>query len=277
VHGSKPSTSAQTVAMCRAVLTSMGVLDDALAVTMLHRPQRLLARWFGHPPLTQLARSPTFSFLAARTSFFDDAVTSALDSGVEQVAIIGAGYDSRAWRLARPGVHFFEVDHPATQRDKRRGAPEGGPTFVAADLDTERLTALLPAAGLDTKKSTVFIVEGLTMYLSEPTVRRMLRDLTTLSPAGSRLAANFTVKGGGSSSPLSRSVAWITRVTWRARGEPTHRWVDPHTLEDVLLTCGWTACEVVPAPELAARFLGDTDLRLDGLNPGAICVAATPA
>lgn len=230
VHPTKPSASAQTVAMCRAVLTSMGVVEDPLARSMLHRPHRVLARCLRIPPLTRLARSPTLTFLAARTRFFDEAVESALDSGIEQVAIIGAGYDSRAWRFGRSGVRFFEVDHPATQHDKRRRAPAGGPTFVAADLTTERLTDVLPAAGYDASTMSLFVVEGLTMYLPESTVRTVLTDLATLSPAGSGLAANFTVKGGGSVSPVSRAIAWITRTTWRARGEPTHGWVRSDTL-----------------------------------------------
>jgi methyltransferase (TIGR00027 family) len=84
-------------------------------------------------PFRRLARTPTLTFLAARTRFFDDAVTDGFEAGASQVVIVGAGYDSRAWRLARPGVRCFEVDHPATQADKRARAPaDGGPTFVPA-------------------------------------------------------------------------------------------------------------------------------------------------
>src|SRR5580704_11777493 len=58
-------------------------------------------------------------YLAARTSFFDRTVVSALDRGVRQVVVGAAGYDGRAFRYAKPGVHWYEVDHPATQRDKQ--------------------------------------------------------------------------------------------------------------------------------------------------------------
>ncbi|MBA2625656.1 MAG: class I SAM-dependent methyltransferase [Acidimicrobiia bacterium] len=50
----------------------------------------------------------------------------ALDAGIEQVAVIGAGYDRRAWRFHRDGVQFFELDHGATQQDKARRAPGRG-------------------------------------------------------------------------------------------------------------------------------------------------------
>src|SRR5580704_1687042 len=58
-------------------------------------------------------------YLAARTSFFDRTVVSAIDRGVRQVVLGAAGYDGRAFRYARSGVHWYEVDHPATQRDKQ--------------------------------------------------------------------------------------------------------------------------------------------------------------
>jgi methyltransferase (TIGR00027 family) len=218
------------------------------------------------------------AFLAARTRFFDDAVTSALDANVQQVVIVGAGYDSRAWRLCRPAVRFFEVDHPATQRDKRARAPRGeGPTFVPADLRTDCLVGALRAAGYEASKPVVYVVEGLTMYLGEDDVRRLFTDLATLAPPGSRLAVNFTVAGGGSVAVPSRAIAWLTRRIWRAWGEPTHRWVQPEALEDLLLETGWLLADLVTAPALARKYLTGTPsgLALDGLNPGAICTTAT--
>ena len=260
--------------MCRAVLTSMGVVEDPFASRMLHAGPRAAARVLRLWPFSRLARSATFSFLAARTRFFDDAVTGALDRGVEQVVLVGAGYDSRSWRLARPGVRFFEVDHPATQRDKSRVAPAAGPTYVVADLCRDALDTVLPAAGFKRDQSAVFIVEGLTMYLPEPVVLRVLGTLAALSSPTSELAANFTVKGGGSVSPVSRMVAWATRWTWKIRGEQSHRWASTDPLPDVLAQTGWNVTELVTAPVLARRYLTGTRLRLDGLNVGAICVAA---
>jgi methyltransferase (TIGR00027 family) len=275
MRGSLPSSSAQTVAMCRAVLHRMGIVDDPLAEVMLRPGPRVLTGASDVWPLTRLARSPTLSFLAARTKFFDDAVTAALDDGIEQVAIIGAGYDSRAWRLCRPGVRFFEVDRPATQADKRTRAPSGGPSYVAADVAVDDLTMLLSDAGLDATRRSVLIVEGLTMYLSEPVVRATFEQLAALAPPGSRLAANFTVRGGGSVSPISRAVARIVRATWRARGEPIHDWARHSEITALVTETGWFPDDVVPGPALASRYLSDSALPTDGLNPGAICLAAT--
>jgi len=181
VRDAKPSSSAQTVTLVRAHLTWVGVLDDPWAETMLRPRWRVMGHAMRRWPLTRYARSAAFSFLAARTLFFDDTVTGALDAGVHQVAVIGAGYDSRAWRLARPSVRCFEVDHPATQRDKRLRAPGGGPTYVAADLSRDSLAQVLPTAGFEPGVASVFVVEGLTMYLPERTVIAMLSTLAELS------------------------------------------------------------------------------------------------
>ena len=260
--------------MCRAVLNEMHVIDDPFAYSMLHPAHRMLARSMQFPLVSRLGRSPTFTFLAARTLFFDGETAAALDDNVDQVVIVGAGYDSRAWRLAREGVDFFEVDHPATQTDKQRRAPALGPVYVAADLQNQRLYSLLREAGLRTDRRSVFVVEGLTMYLPRTRVELLLRDLAEVSAPGSRLAVNFTVQGGGSASGASRAIAWLTRTTWRWRGEPTYGWVRPDALPELLQQSGWTVRHSLPAPALATRYLNNDVLRLEGLNPGAICVAA---
>ena len=147
-------------------------------------------------------------------------------------------------------------------------------TYVAADLNRDRLDALLPANGLRVAQPTMFIVEGLTMYLPEHTVRLMLSALAAIAAPGSRLAVNFTVQGGGSVSPVSQAIAWLTRLTWRFRGEPTHGWVRRDRLPELLTDTGWRTTTILPAPDLARRYLEARSLRVDGLNPGAICVAA---
>jgi methyltransferase (TIGR00027 family) len=123
------SSSAVNVALVRAHLTSLGVVDDPYARQMLPPNHRRVASALQLPGLRRLGQS-SFPYLAARTLLFDRFVRDALDGGVRQVVVLGAGFDSRAWRLARPGVTFFEVDQPATQADKRTRAPDGGPVYV---------------------------------------------------------------------------------------------------------------------------------------------------
>ncbi|MHB8328179.1 MAG: class I SAM-dependent methyltransferase [Acidimicrobiales bacterium] len=123
----RPSLTARGVAVARAGVerprSPMADLDGE------HRLEQGLARWFWLPS------GPLRRYLGVRTRFFDERVLDAISSGTDQVVIIGAGYDTRALRFRSPGVRFFEVDHPATQVDKRRrraacssSTSESGPT-----------------------------------------------------------------------------------------------------------------------------------------------------
>nr|WP_228122348.1 class I SAM-dependent methyltransferase [Saccharothrix syringae] len=161
-----------------------GVLDDPLAEAMPRPRWALVARAPRPRPFARWGRNSAFTLVAARPLGHDDAVRRALDDGVRQVVV--AGYDSRAWRLARPGVRFFEVDHPATQADKRRRAPAGGPRYVPVDLAADPLDRAL-------REAVLFVVEGLTPYLTEPRVRALLTALARLGgpPGGINPGAHF--------------------------------------------------------------------------------------
>src|SRR5580658_7589054 len=104
-------------------------------------------------------------YLEARTRFFDRVVVAAIGRGVRQIVVGAAGYDGRALRYARSGVHWFEVDHPATQRDKRDrlarlGLDVGQVRFVEADFTHDPVAERLTAAGLDPRKFSFFRREG---------------------------------------------------------------------------------------------------------------------
>ena len=154
------SSSAQTVALAKAQLHWSGGMNDPTVERLLTARHRAVARVLRLSSLKKYGQSPTFSFLAARSCFFDDAVRNGITESMHQVVIIGAGYDTRAWRLAQPGVRFYEVDHPATQCDKQKRAPAGKVTFVAVDLLRDSLHDRLITAGLLTTESTVSSSKG---------------------------------------------------------------------------------------------------------------------
>src|SRR5579864_4586739 len=88
------------------------------------------------------ARTRIGEYLRARTAFFDRVVVDAVDRGITQVVTGGAGYDGRAFRYARPGIRWFEVDHPATQADKRArlarlGLDASHIAFIPADFTAD--------------------------------------------------------------------------------------------------------------------------------------------
>jgi methyltransferase (TIGR00027 family) len=145
------------------------------------------------------ADSGFFSWLRARTLFFDDAVIRALQDEIRQIVVLGAGYDGRALRYRTPHVRFFEVDHPATQADKRRrlhdiDAALDGIMFVTADFTELGLGERLDAAGHDVTLRTLFVCEGVLRYLPEHWYRELLRVSAERAAAGSVLAVSISTR-----------------------------------------------------------------------------------
>jgi methyltransferase (TIGR00027 family) len=119
-------------------------------------------------------------WIAVRTAFLDDEVVRWPGA---QVVILGAGLDTRAARLRRPGIRFFEVDQPASQRDKLARLakldryPRDAATYVACDFEKDDFLERLRASGFDADAPALFIWEGVTPYLHEPAIRATLRRI----------------------------------------------------------------------------------------------------
>ena len=269
----KRSRTAQYVALTRAVLTEKQVLDDPYAAGMLTRPMRAVRVAMRLPPLRQRTDSPFFAALATRIAFFDGHVAAALDEGIDQVVIIGAGYDSRAWRFARPGTRFFEVDHPATQNHKRHRAPAGGgPKYVPLDLEANPLNEALVAGGFEWGRPALFVIEGVTMYLDGDSVRALLGQLADLAAPGSRLAVNFAAPPGtGTASDQWRQRA--LRLLGAASGERHRFFLTASEAGPFVAQTGWVLEEAGPLRERAPTLLGPTSMKIDGINPEGAVVA----
>lgn len=273
---SAPSSTAQNVALVRAHLTWLGILDDPFAESMLRPSWAWLERALRLPVLSGLGRNRTFSWLAARTRFYDDAVTSALDAGVRQVVVVAAGYDSRAWRLARPGVSYFEVDHPATQSDKRRRAPVGGPTYVPVELGVDALPEALRRTDFDPSARSVVTVEGLTMYLTETQVSDLFSALHGVCAPGSVVAVNFGMGVEAAATTASgKAGALLSQVSLKLTGERVTFRPTPAEARKLLTTTGWTPTSSRTAPELIHHYVTGTPLPTTGIRPTAFAMTAT--
>jgi methyltransferase (TIGR00027 family) len=154
--------------------------------------------------------------MALRTAAIDAAVRDAIAAGARQLVVLGAGYDGRAWRMPElAGVRVFEVDHPATQGDKRAHLAElppatGAITFVSIDFTRESLDAALDRAGHDRSSPTCWIWEGVVMYLTHDVMRATLAGIAGRSAPGSTLIVNYhTVHRG-----------LVARLMFRLIGEP---------------------------------------------------------
>jgi methyltransferase (TIGR00027 family) len=134
---------------------------------------------------------------ALRKKRIRELARSALNDGVAQLVILGAGFDSLSSELQRefPAVQFWEIDHPATQRHKMRACSEIGierVRFVPVDLSVAGLdTQALISNGFDSAKRTFWIAEGLLMYFPADIVSSLMKTLSSLSAAGSQFAFTF--------------------------------------------------------------------------------------
>jgi methyltransferase (TIGR00027 family) len=133
-----------------------------------------------------------------RTRFIEERLEQAIRDGVPQVVILGAGFDTRAYRLTEllKTARVFEVDQPSTQEYKKRRIRETGIevppnlTYVSIDFRHDKLGEVLAAAGYDSARKTFFICEGVTMYLPEAAVEETLRWVAAQAP-GSTIIFDF--------------------------------------------------------------------------------------
>ena len=134
-----------------------------------------------------------------RTRHIDDVLAEHLRAGVTQVVILGAGLDSRAYRFgeAMRGVRVFELDLPQTQNYKKArvrevlGSLPAHVTYTPIDFATQDLAAVLKSAGYDASKRTLFIWEGVTMYVPEAGIDATLRAVATNAARGSRIVFDY--------------------------------------------------------------------------------------
>lgn len=198
-----------------------GFHDPTARVFLSDKRRRSVARVeraarAGHRTIGLEAARVMADMMALRTSAIDAAVRDAIAGGAKQLVILGAGYDGRAWRMPElQGVKVFEVDHPATQAEKRARAAELPPAigtvkFVAIDFLRESLDTVLERAGHHRSVPTCWIWEGVVMYLTHDVMRGTLRKIAERSAHGSTLIVNYhTVLRG-----------FVARLIFKLIGEP---------------------------------------------------------
>ena len=133
-----------------------------------------------------------------RTRHIDDVLSQSLETGIGQVVILGAGLDSRAYRFGDlRTLRVFELDLPRTQAYKKKRVREvfgelpGHVTYVPIDFAQQSLDEVLDIAGYDRKKKTLFIWEGVTMYIPESAVDATLRAVVRIAAPGSQIVFDY--------------------------------------------------------------------------------------
>ena len=204
-----------------------------------------------------------FAHYLARKRWLEETTCQALDRGVQQVVVLGAGFDTLACRLhrERPAVHFFELDHPATQAPKKRAlGPAANLTYLPVDLASDSPAAVLRTCpAFSTNKPTLFIAEGLLMYFPEKRVVALLRELASLTrPPGEMLftfmgqAPDGSITFRGEHAAVSRWLRW--------RREPFQWGITRAALPEFLRSLGWRVDPVVDHDGLRTRILAPRGL-----------------
>jgi len=217
----------------------------------------------GHAIATRLdSRFPPMElWLALRVAYLDRLVGLAVDRlSIRQVVILGAGYDTRAARLPRAGVRFFEVDHPATQAAKRdklatlAGYPIDAITFASCNFEREDPIERLVACGFAATEPALVIWEGVVPYLTEPAVRATASRLATGLDPRSLVAFDFVGKKFAAGQSLSTKDE-ETRAYVGELGEPIRYGTDD--ILPLLHDCGFRWVRSLDFNELALEMLGD--------------------
>jgi methyltransferase (TIGR00027 family) len=224
-----------------------------------------LPAWFyafmKHLTATRYAQSRAagdLGFIVARCRYMDDMLTEALDQEIQQLVILGAGYDSRAYRFDRlkDGMKVFEVDHPATQQAKRKklgrilgaGGLPGYLTFVPIDFTRQPLAKRLPEFGYSERLKTLFIWEGVTMYLDASSVEDTLAFVAGHSAPGSAIVFDYMCKPPA---PPNRDagillLSFLRRFFDEVRGFA----IETGQIEPFLARCGFSQVRNIEAADL---------------------------
>jgi len=213
------------------------------------------------------------SIFVFRSRFAEDSLREAVEAGVRQFVVLGAGFDTFAYRQPpwSRELRIFEVDHPASQDFKKRRLEKMGITapanltFCPVDFESVTLEAGLAAASFDSARPSFFSWLGVTQYLTRDATLATLRFVCGLAP-GSQIL--FEVVPPDSSLPEQerKVVEWSAEAS-AARGEPWLSRFDPAEMRAHLAQLGYRSCvHLTPAQAQARYFQG----RTDGLNAPAM-------
>jgi methyltransferase (TIGR00027 family) len=199
----RPSITAEGIAILRALESKKPagerICYDPYAQYFTSPLLTIISRFFMAIGYAEKRGPGVQGFLVARTRYIDDYLQSCLKQGLEQLVILGAGYDSRAYRFEElKRVKVFEVDHPATQRRKMEklkqvfGKLPENVVYVSIDFGRETLEKRLFESGYDGQRKTLFIWEGVTMYITAEAVDSTLAFVAKNSGKGSSVIFDYT-------------------------------------------------------------------------------------
>jgi methyltransferase (TIGR00027 family) len=259
MKGEKPSWTAELGAALRTAEwlapEDKRICDDPLAKEFLGfifgtiAKSRLLTRiaiWF-----SERITPGMVGYIAGRVRYVDDYLKMRIDDGIEQLVILGAGYDSRAYRFdeLKGRVKVFEVDYPATQKVKKEkvgkifGSLPDHVVYVPIDFENQKLDDRLFESGYDRNLKTLFIWEGVTYYITPEAVDITLAFVTENSGEGSSIIFDYVFQsvldGTCGVAQVNRARKAYERIGTPLTSEHPRFGVEEGTIEEFLTKRGF--------------------------------------
>ena len=259
----QPSLTALGAARLRAahqVLDNASILADPLAIRILGTDiQVSLDHARAHVSGPRLRW-----FIAARSRIAEEALTEAVNAGATQLAVLGAGLDTLAYRTPLAGrLRIFEVDFPATQARKREMLAAAGIavpetlTYVAVDFEREALPVALAAAGFAATERSFFSWLGVVPYLTEAAIFSTLGYVAQL-PGGSEVVFDY-VNPAASIAPASHAAHQALAERVAAVGEHFQSYFDTAPLCTKMSATGFRHVDDIGPEKIAARFFPESE------------------
>lgn len=254
----QPINTAEGMAIVRAIETSRPASEricyDPIARSLVSSIKFTLSKLvidfgiYGH------IFKGAIEFITARKRYIDDFLKTCLSEGLDQVVILGAGFDTRAYRIQGiEKTRVFEVDHPVTQKvklERLRKVIDPFPdhvTFIPVDFNTQTLGERLLASSYNEQGKTLFIWQGVTMYLTQEGVDSTLTFVAHHSGPDSAVIFDYFYNETLREMKITR---WVTRVI----GEKLIFGIDQNKIEPFLTRRGFRDIHNVTSEDLKRLY-----------------------
>jgi methyltransferase (TIGR00027 family) len=268
----EPSRTALMIARQRAahqVLDHGSILDDPFAMKILGEDEKDVLQFANKHPLASIGRLIT----AARSRIAEDALSRAVEGGIRQIVILGAGLDTFGLRNPHSArqILIYEVDHPATQAWKRQLLAEAQIAlppwliFVPVDFERDDLGENLVTAGFQPNSPALFTWLGVVPYLTQDAIGRTLDCMSSIP--NSEVVFDYMEPPEASSEEVRQLETERTKQLKKMDERSISRF-EPAGMAGILRSHGFCAIEDISFQEIASRF----GRAVQGLAPGYIGV-----
>src|SRR5271168_2888431 len=267
-----PSRTALMIARQRAahqVLDRGSILYDPFAMKILREDEKEVLQFANGHPLASIGRLIT----AARSRIAEDALSRAVERGVQQIVILGAGLDTFALRNPHGArqIRIYEVDHPATQAWKRQRVAEAEIAlppcliFVPVDFERDDVGEKLVTAGFQQNSPAFFTWLGVVPYLTQDAIGRTLAYISSIQ--NSEVVFDYMEPPEAFSEEL-RQIEKARTEQLEKIGERSDTRFEPAGIAASLRSHGFCAIEHIGFPEIVSKF----GHAIQGLAPGHLGV-----